>query len=155
MLGYLAADKLRRADIRLVEPYIAADGQSTVAPDYAADVELPILPRGEVGCGILDIAAHVARRVRNGDDAARDTAAVYAEGQGSVLFLHHVAHQRRRAQQTPQRGGRGGGATMDAASALHGVLRGDDRHFYIAVSGGGSDYSVVVHKIIPHFWLRR
>ena len=63
ILGYLAADKLRRADIRLVEPYIAADGQSTVAPDYAADVELAVLPRGEVGCGILDISAHVARRV--------------------------------------------------------------------------------------------
>ncbi len=149
ILRDLAADKLGRADVRLLEPYVAADGQHTVAPDRAADIELSVRTQRQVDRGIRHVPAHIPRRVRHGNDAADRTAAVYAYGERAALLLHHLAEHGRGAERPPKSRGGSGGAAVYLPRALHGVPRRYYRHFYEAVSGCCTYY--LIHQSFPRF----
>ena len=53
VLAYLARHELDGADVGLLEADVAADGQHAVPAHEAADVELAVGPRGQVGLGFV------------------------------------------------------------------------------------------------------
>lgn len=117
--------------------------------DGGADVQLAILAQGEVDGGVLHVAAHIALRVRNGQDGAERAVALDLHRDACAVILEGVAHHRtgRERAAKRRRGDRGG--VVDLAGALGQTARVDRDSVDKAIFRDGADQTVL---LCFHIW---
>ena len=122
VLGDLAADDRRHADVRHIQPQIAQHVHLSPA-DRAADVELALCVRGQLRLGMIRVAAHVAAPVAHAADRSRRSVAAKAQRHRLFFFLEQRPHHRRRRQSAAERGRHRFGQAVYLMRRLHDLRR--------------------------------
>ena len=133
ILGDLARNELDASYIRLLHPKVPDDGEHAVIANGCAHIELSSVLFKKADLRVIDIAAHVAFRVGDGQKRSQGAAALYLQGDRAVFRFLHIAHHGSRAQEPPERCRRRGKQLMNLPRALDDTGRGDRNGVHKAV----------------------
>ena len=146
VLGDLAGDELHAADIRLLHPKVADDGQHSVRSDGGADVQLAAVFFKQADLRVFDPAADVALGVGDRQQRPERAAALDLKRDGAVLHLLHISHHGRGSKQPPQRGRCRGERFVHPARGLGDLARGNGDGLHKAVLGHGTN-NMILHSM--------
>ena len=146
VLGDLAAGEGNRAAFGNLTAQVLDDGDHSV-PHETAHVQLTAGLEGEIGGGMLHVAANVADPIADGDDAACGAVSLKGNGDGVGLLAQHAPHHGGHGQDAAQRGGGGGGGHVVFDGAVDHLGGTNDVDPRTAVLGHGAENGVVAHGI--------
>ena len=151
VLGDLAAGQSHRPALGDLASQILDHVDDTVT-HQTAHVQLAVLLQGQIGGGVLDVAADVADPVADRDDPTRGAVALKGHGDGVGLLAQHAPHHGGDGEDAPQ-SRRGGGGGLVVLNGLVDYVGGtNDVYPRAAVLGHGAENGVLVHGVSLSVW---